>query len=113
MIFRLKLVTQNPRKSHLCPTKYRGLYDGEQDILVIFRKLFIMQTSVSRRNFEIIICFGKKNDFSVKIDDPKSGKIALLHYKISRALRRRATRLGDFESTSVYKQVYRGGFLNS
>ena len=64
-------------------------------------------------DFWIHYLFWQKNYFSIKMGDPKSGKIAPLHYKISMALRWRARRPGDFESTSVCKQVYRGGFLKS
>ena len=39
IIFRSKWVTQNPGKSHLCITKYRWLYDGEQGVLVILKVL--------------------------------------------------------------------------
>ena len=47
------------------------------------------------------------------MDDPKSGKIAHLHHKIMKALQWRATRPGDFERTSLCKQWYLDGFLNS
>ena len=64
-------------------------------------------------DFRIRLFCGQKNDFCIKRDGSKIGKIALLQYKISEALWWRATPNGVFQSTLVCQQVYRDRFSNS
>ena len=64
-------------------------------------------------DFRIHLFSGQKNDFCIKRDGSKFGKVAHLQCKIWKALRWRATGAGVFESTLICQQVYRDRFSNS
>ena len=64
-------------------------------------------------DYRIHLFFGQKNDFCINKFGSKIGKIAHLQYKISEALRWRATGPGVFESTPECQQVYGDRLSNS
>ena len=112
MTFVPKGMAQNSGKSHLCNVKYGKLCDGEQQVLVFLKVLWNANKCIVT-DFPIHLFSCQKNDFCVKRDGSKFGKIAPLQCKIWEALRWRATGAGVFESTLVCQQVYRDRVSNS
>ena len=112
MTFLSKGMGQISGKSHICNVKYGKLYDGERQVLVFLKVLWYANKCIVT-DFRIHLFSGQKNDFCVKRDGSKFGKIAPLQCKIWEALRWRATGAGVFESTLVCQQVYRDRFSNS
>ena len=68
-------------RSHLCNVKYGKLYDGEQQVLVFLKALWYANKCIVT-DFRIHLFSGKKNDFCIKRDGSKFGKIAPLQCKI-------------------------------
>ena len=72
-------------KSHICNVKYGKLYDGGQQVLVLLKVLWYANKGIVT-DFRIHLFSGQKNDFCVKRDGSKFGKIAPLQCKIWEAL---------------------------
>ena len=68
-------MAQNSGKSRLCNVKYGKLYDGEQQVLV-FLKVLWYANKCMMTDFRIHLFSGQKNDFCIKRDGSKFGKIA-------------------------------------
>ena len=81
MTFVSKGLAQNSGKSHLCNVKYGKLYDGEQPVRV-FLKVPWYANKCILTDFRIHFFSGQKNDFCIKRDGSKFGKIAPLQCKI-------------------------------
>ena len=81
MTFVSKGMAQNSGKSHLCNVKYGKLYDGEQQVLVFLKVLWYANKCIVT-DFRIHLFSGQKNDFCIKRDGSKFGKIAPLQCKI-------------------------------
>ena len=81
MTFVSKGMAQNSGKSHLCNVKYGKLYDGEQQVLVFLKGTLVCQ-QVYRDRFSNSSFLWAKNDFCIKRDGSKFGKIAHLQCKI-------------------------------
>ena len=92
MTFVSKGMAQNSGKSHMCNVKYGKLYDGEQQVLVFSKVLWFANKCIVT-DLRIHLFSGQKNDFCIKRDGSKFGKIAPLQCKIWQALRWRATGL--------------------
>ena len=92
MTFVSKGMAQNLRKSHLCNVKCGKLYDGEQHVLVFLQVLWYANKCIET-DLRIRLFSGQTNDFCIKRDGSKFGKIAPLRCKIWQALRWRATGL--------------------
>ena len=92
-------------KSHLCNVKCRKFCDGEQHVLVFVKVLWYANKCIMTY-FRIYLFFCEKNDFCIKRDGYKIGKIALLQWKMKEVLRWRARRPGFCEGTLVCQQVY-------
>ena len=112
MTFVSKGMGQISGKSHICNVKYGKLYDGERQVLVFLKVLWYANKCIVT-DFRIHLFSGQKNDFCVKRDGSKFGKIAPLQCKIWEALRWRATGAGVFEGTLVCQQVCLDRFSNS
>ena len=112
MTFVSKGMAQKSGKSHICSIKYRKLCDGEQHVPVFFKVLCNANKCIAP-DVRIHLFFGQTNDFCIKRDGSKIWKIARLQYKITEALRWRASRPGVYESTLVCQQVYGDRFSNS
>ena len=80
MTFVSKGMAQNSGKSHLCNVKYGKLYDGEQQVLVFLKVLWYANKCIVT-DFRIHLFSGQKNDFCIKRDGSKFGKIALCNVK--------------------------------
>ena len=74
-------MAQNSGKSHLCNVKYGKLYDGEQQVLVFLKVLWYANKCICDR-FSNSSFLWSKNDFCIKRDGSKFGKIAPLQCKI-------------------------------
>ena len=105
-------MTQKSGKSHLCNVKCRKFCDGEQEILVFLKVLWYANSCIVT-DVRIHLFFCEKNDFCLKRDDSKIGKIAPLQCKMLEFLRWRATRPGVCEGTLVCQQVYLDRCSNS
>ena len=81
MTFVSKGMAQNSGKSQLCNVKYGKLYDGEQQVLV-FLKVLWNANKCMMTDFRIHLFSGQKNDFCIKRDGSKFGKIASLQSTI-------------------------------
>ena len=81
MTFVSKGKTQNSGKSQLCNVQYGKLYDGEQQVL-LFLKVPWYANKCMVTDFRIHLFSGQKNDFCIKSDGSKFGKIAYLQCKI-------------------------------
>ena len=112
MTFVSKGMAQISGKPHFCSIKYRKLCDGEQHGPGVFQSTLECQQAYRARCSNSSFLWSK-NDFCIKRDGTKIGKTALLQYKISEALRWRATRPGVFQSTLECQQVYRARCSNS
>ena len=80
MTFVSKGMAQNSGKSHLCNVKYGKLYDGEQQVLVFLKVLWYANKCIVT-DFRIHLFSGQKNDFCIKRDGSKFGKIAICNVK--------------------------------
>ena len=74
-------MAQNSGKSHLCNVKYGKPYDGEQQVLVFLKVLWYANKCIVI-DFRIHLFSGQKNDFCIKRDGSKFGKIAPLQCQI-------------------------------
>ena len=81
MTFVSKGMAQNSGKSHVYNVKYGKLYDGEQQVL-LFLKVPWYANKCMVTDFRIHLFSGQKNDFCIKRDGSKFGKIAYLQCKI-------------------------------
>ena len=81
MTFVSKGMAQNSGKSHLCNVKYGKFYDGEQQVLV-FLKVLWDANKCMMTDFRIHLFSGQENDFSIKRDGSKFGKIEALQCTI-------------------------------
>ena len=81
MTFVSKGMAQNSGKSHICNVKYGKLYDGEQQVLV-FLKVLWYANKCTVTDLRIHLFSGQKNDFCIKRDGSKFGKIATLQCTI-------------------------------
>ena len=81
MTFVSKGMAPNSGKSHICNVKYGKLYDGEQQVLVFSKELWYANKRMVT-DFRIHLFSGQKNDFCIKRDGSKFGKIAHLQCKI-------------------------------
>ena len=81
MTFVSKGMAQNSGKSHLYTVKYGKLYDGEQQVLVFLNVLWYANKCIVT-DFRIHLFSGQKNDFCIKRDGSKFGKIATLQCTI-------------------------------
>ena len=68
-------------KSHLCNVKCRKFCDGEQHVLVFVKVLWYANKCIMR-DFRIHLFFCEINDFCIKRDGSKIGKIAPLQCKM-------------------------------
>ena len=105
-------MVQKSGKTQICSIKYRKLCDGEQHVMVFFKEHGYANKCIAP-DIRFHLFVGQKNDFCINMDGSKIGKIALLQYKISKALRWRTTRPSVFESTPVCQQVYGARCSNS
>ena len=80
MTFVSKGMAQNSEKSHLCNVKYGKLCDGEQQVLVFLKALWYANKCIVT-DLRIHLFSGQKNDFCIKRDGSKFGKIALCNVK--------------------------------
>ena len=74
-------MAQKSGKSHNCNVKCWKFCDGEQEILVFLKVLWYANSCIVR-DVRIHLFFCEKNDFCLKWDDSKFGKIARLPCKI-------------------------------
>ena len=112
MAFVSKAMAQKSGKSHLCNVKCRKFCDCEQDVLVSLKVLWHANKCIVTDS-RIHLFFFEKNDFCIKRDCSKIGKIAPLQCKMLEVLRLGARRPGVFEGTLACQQVYRDRFSNS
>ena len=80
MTFVSKGMAQKSGKSHLCNVKCRKFCDGEQHVLVFMKVLWYANKCIVT-DFRIHLFFCEKNDFCIKRDGSKIGKIALCNVK--------------------------------
>ena len=81
MTFVSKGMGKNSGKSHICHVKYGKLCDREQQMLVFLKVLwYANKCTVTDLRFHLFS--GQKNDFCIKRDGSKFGKIARLPCKI-------------------------------
>ena len=81
MTFVSKGMAQKSGKSHFCNVKCRKFCDGEQNVLV-FLKVLSCANKCIVADFGIHLFFCEKNNFCVKRDGSKIGKIATLPCKM-------------------------------
>ena len=81
MTFALKGMAQKSGKSHFCNVKCRKFCDGEQHVLVFVKVLWYANKCIVR-DVRIHLFFCEKNEFCIKRDGSKIGKIATLQCKM-------------------------------
>ena len=81
MTFVSKGIAQNSGKSHVCNVKCGKLYDGEQQVLVSLKVLWYANKCMMT-DFRIHLFSGQKNDFCIKREGSKFGRIATLQCTI-------------------------------
>ena len=81
MTFVSKGMAQKSGKSQFCNVKCRKFCDGEQDVLVFVKVLWYANKCIVA-DFGIHLFFCEKNNFCIKRDGSKIGKIATLQCKM-------------------------------
>ena len=76
-----KGMAQKSGKSQLCNVKCRKFCDGEQHVLVFVKVLWYANKCIVR-DVRIHLFFCEKNEFCIKRDGSKIGKIATLQCKM-------------------------------
>ena len=81
MNFVSKGMAQKSGKSQLCNVKCRKFCNGEQDVLVFVKVLWYANKCIVT-DVRIHLFFCEKNEFCIKRDGSKIGKIATLQCKM-------------------------------